>query len=406
MTNATTAGPAFPALPVGITGLAAIAGGGLLAANQPALGVFVCLLGMGLTVLLWMRELSAREQQLMTKISQVSAAATAAAQAAAPAIDLARLKNDWVSGMEGQLSAARNQVESAANDLSHALGQARDRLQELGRLQGESGDSMNASGAGVAAQVQNSLSDMLGSINRSLEEKTAMFDEVRGFVNATDELARMASSVEELAAKTNLLALNAAIEAARAGEEGRGFSIVADEVRKLSMLSAETGQQIRQRVADISAAARRAGEGADRMQGSDAKLLNHAQATVSEVVDSFARAAEPLQATARSLSEQVERIAGDIDQAESGLGFQNDVATALAAVDNSLQAFRGQLAAGGDIDVGALVRPLNERSFAPAHRPAAPVSRASAAPSRPAPSAAPAAGASGGSGGGLDITFF
>jgi len=83
----------------------------------------------------------------------------------------------------------------------------------------------------------------------------------------------MATSVEELAAKTNLLALNAAIEAARAGEEGRGFSIVADEVRKLSMLSAETGLKIRERVQDISAAARRAGDGASKMEASDSQML-------------------------------------------------------------------------------------------------------------------------------------
>lgn len=410
MTTKTAAGPGFPALPVLCTGAFALAGIGLLAAEQAAFGVLACLLGLAASLPLWLREMAGRERAFNAQLSSV-AAASAAQAAASPALpaSLSRLHSDWCPSMATQLGAARNQVDSAANDIGHVLGQIRERIGDLSRMAGQSADSMGSSGSGVAESVGTTLHQMLDSIQQSLSEKTAMFDEVRGFVTSTDELARMASSVEELAAKTNLLALNAAIEAARAGEEGRGFSIVADEVRKLSMLSAETGQQIRQRVADISAAARRAGEGADRMQGSDSRLLQNAQSTVAEVVQTFSHAAEPLQGTARQMADQAEQLARDLDQVDSALGFQSDVGAVLAAIDNSVQALRGQIASGGDLDVSAIVRPLNERSYSPpaarSHAPARSSSSASfAAPASRAPAASTAGG--GGGGGGVDITFF
>lgn len=404
MTTQSAAGARFPALPVASAGIAAVAGLALLALEQPAPGALACLAGLAVSVPLWLREMTLRERQWQTRIS--GALAEQAAQAAAnkrKTPDLSRLQADWFPGMGQQLMVARNQVESAANDVGHALDQVRQHLEGVARQAAEAADAMGSSGSGVAQDVGSRLNSMLDSIHQSLSEKVAMFNEVRGFVSATDELARMASSVEELAAKTNLLALNAAIEAARAGEEGRGFSIVADEVRKLSMLSAETGQQIRQRVADISAAARRAGEGADRMQGSDTALLQHAQQTVGDVVDSFSRAAQPLERSAREMAGQAGQMVQEVDQAQSALGFQSDVSAVLQAMDNSLQALCGQVAAGQDIDVGSLMRPLSDRTAMPVHRTSAAASRR---PAAAVPTARPAAAPAGGSNGGVDITFF
>lgn len=48
------------------------------------------------------------------------------------------------------------------------------------------------------------------------------------------ELGDIVTTINGIAAQTNLWALNATIEAARAGESGRGFAVVASEVKKLS----------------------------------------------------------------------------------------------------------------------------------------------------------------------------
>lgn len=262
----------------------------------------------------------------------------------------------WVPTLNSQLSTANGQMEQGIVHLTESFGVIHKQLNETMSYAREAADALGGTGTGLSDQVARSLNVMLQKFQNSLEEKAAIFAEVRGFIASTDELRKMATSVEELAGKTNLLALNAAIEAARAGEEGRGFSIVADEVRKLSMLSADTGQKIRERVLEISDAAKRAGEGAAKMESSDQEMISHADSTVKDVVGQFEAVTVPLQDASRKIIDNTQQVSMGLNNAVIHFQFQDRVSQIIGHVTDSLNEFGSQVEGGdGAVDVEELM---------------------------------------------------
>jgi methyl-accepting chemotaxis protein PixJ len=67
---------------------------------------------------------------------------------------------------------------------------------------------------------------------------------VKTLGEASQQISRVISLIDQIAMQTNLLSINASIEAARAGEEGKGFAVVAEEVGALATQSSDATKEV------------------------------------------------------------------------------------------------------------------------------------------------------------------
>lgn len=148
-----------------------------------------------------------------------------------------------------QTTEAASQVAAASQSLAEGTSKQASSLEETSASLEEIGSMAKRSAEGAQHST-----DLLQSARLSgdtgAEEMRTMSLAMANIKSASNDIAKIIKTIDEIAFQTNILALNAAVEAARAGEAGMGFAVVADEVRNLAQRCALAARETADKIED------------------------------------------------------------------------------------------------------------------------------------------------------------
>jgi methyl-accepting chemotaxis protein len=155
-------------------------------------------------------------------VSKVTETTSESAKAIANDANKTSVKANELAISAEQMSVNMNSVAGAIEELSTSFGKITSNTDESKLIATEAKEK-----ATEAASVMNKLG------------------------TAAKEIGHVTNVIKSIADKTNLLALNATIEAASAGEAGKGFAVVAGEIKELANQSAQSADDIANRIEEI-----------------------------------------------------------------------------------------------------------------------------------------------------------
>ena len=161
---------------------------------------------------------------------------------------------NMTSDSMSQMSA---EIQTSTEDIVTMSEQSASSIASMATL----GEEMAANVSSQADSVQNMTGSLKNvatntekdnQISKDANMKTAEVNtKMKALVEASEQIGKVITVINDIADRTDLLALNAAIEAEGAGIAGKGFAVVADEVQKLAKQSADATDEIAQEIENI-----------------------------------------------------------------------------------------------------------------------------------------------------------
>lgn len=228
-----------------------------------------------------------------------------------------QLTTDQIAASSVKVSDSSQSLSLGASEQATSLEQITSSMSEMAsqtKRNAEHADQANQ----LAIRAQETAKQGDTQMNNMIEAMAEIND-------ASQDISKIISTIDEIASQTNMLALNAAIEAARAGQHGKGFAVVAAEVRKLAGKSADAAREIAAMIEDSLAKVE-----------NGTQLANNTGEALREIVIGNSKVTELVTEIAAASSEQAEGIS----QVNQGL-FRIDQVTQ----QNSANADEGATAA-------------------------------------------------------------
>ncbi|MGE4294630.1 MAG: methyl-accepting chemotaxis protein [Campylobacterales bacterium] len=304
-----------------------------------------------------------------------------------------------ISEANAQVLTASDQIASSATSLAEGASTQASGVEQVSATIEESTavntqNSENAREASVLAQGANDAA------TKGDEKIKRLMGSMTEITEASEQIAKIIKTIDEIAFQTNLLALNAAVEAARAGEHGLGFAVVADEVKNLAGRSANAAKETAGIIEKAITKIKEGNQIARETNEAFAEILDKAKKT-SDLIGEIA-------ASVREQAEGMNQIAtamGQIDQITQQNAATSEEAAAASeemnAQANAMMSSVAELAKVVGIEIHtARANPVKTAkpaarlapkpaSVAAKPKPAAPKAIAHKAPEKPARSAQP-----------------
>ena len=208
-----------------------------------------------------------------------------------------------------------------------------------------------ANGSNICKEITNtSVAKVQEAVQNVREQAVRTRDnaeKIESLAKQTRDIDSIVSTINEIAAQTNLLALNAAIEAARAGEAGRGFAVVADEVRALASRTSKSTQEISTMVNHIQSEANVATESISESVANMDKVVADSQQII-EILNEISDHVSTVNGQIVQIATAAEQQTSATSEISSHMQNVKDVAEGMAQDAN--QQYDAMANAGNDLN--------------------------------------------------------